>query len=242
MLTAGETRRCPPVGRTPVVAVAGCVAQQEGSALLARSSQIDVIVGTQSLKQLPSLIAQATAETDSAPHIDINPYEDVSFPLGIARRFDPVKAYVTIIEGCNEFCSFCVVPYTRGHERMRRRRDILAEVTEAAASGRKEIQLLGQIVNHYQAPDDRTCDLAALLEAFTKYPASSGFDSRARIPGMCRCASSKPSAIFPRSASISIFPSSPGPTACSTPCGDATRARATSSWSPRCARWSQALS
>jgi tRNA-2-methylthio-N6-dimethylallyladenosine synthase len=97
--------------------------------------------------------------------IDLNPYEDVTFPLGVARRSDPVRAYVTIIEGCNEFCSFCVVPYTRGHERMRAKADILAEVEEAVAGGRREVQLLGQIVNHYQAPDDPGCDFAGLLQA-----------------------------------------------------------------------------
>src|SRR6185436_18267919 len=155
-------------GHDPVVAVAGCVAQQEAGALLRRSSLIDVVVGTQSLKQLPALINQAAL--DSAPRIDVNPYEDVSFPLGVARRFDPAKAYVTIIEGCNEFCSFCVVPYTRGHERMRPKRDIVAEAAQAAAEGHKEIQLLGQIVNHYQAPDDETCDFAGLLEAVHEVP------------------------------------------------------------------------
>ena len=78
----------------------------------------------------------------------------MTFPLGITRRGDPVKAYVTIIEGCNDHCAFCVVPYTRGHERMRAKADILADVREAVAIGPQEIQLLGQIVNHYQAPDD----------------------------------------------------------------------------------------
>ncbi len=141
-------------GRAPVVAVAGCVAQQEAGALLKRSKMIDVIVGTQSLKQLPALVNQAVADASDAPRIDVNAYEDVSFPLGVARRHDPVKAYVTIIEGCNEFCSFCVVPYTRGHERMRPKRDIVNEVIQAAGEGHREIQLLGQIVNHYQAPDD----------------------------------------------------------------------------------------
>ncbi len=81
-----------------------------------------------------------------------------------------MKAYVTIIEGCNEFCSFCVVPYTRGHERMRPKRDIISEVAQAAAEGHREIQLLGQIVNHYQAPDDAACDFAALLEAVHEVP------------------------------------------------------------------------
>ena len=160
-------------GRMPIVAVAGCVAQQEGSALSKRSNLIDVIVGTQSLKQLPALVAQAMAadcDEQSQPLIDVNAYEDVSFPLGLARRQDPVKAYVTIIEGCNEFCSFCVVPYTRGHERMRPRRDIIDEVTRAADEGHREIQLLGQIVNHYQAPDDAACDFAGLLEAVHEVP------------------------------------------------------------------------
>ncbi len=72
---------------------------------------------------------------------------------------------MTIIEGCNEYCSFCVVPYTRGHERMRPKAEILAEVRDAADRGLREVQLLGQIVNHYQAPDDPACDFAGLLEA-----------------------------------------------------------------------------
>ncbi len=157
-------------GRAPVVAVAGCVAQQEAGALLKRSHMIDVIVGTQSLKQLPALVNQAVADATAAPRIDVNVYDDVSFPLGVARRHDPVKAYVTIIEGCNEFCSFCVVPYTRGNERMRPKRDIINEVIQAAGEGHREIQLLGQIVNHYQAPDDPACDFAALLEAVHDVP------------------------------------------------------------------------
>jgi tRNA-2-methylthio-N6-dimethylallyladenosine synthase len=99
------------------------------------------------------------------PVIDLSAQDDVSWPLGVTRRGDPVKAYVTIIEGCNEFCSFCVVPYTRGTERMRPKADILAEVREAAGSGRREVQLLGQIVNHYAAPDEAECDFTGLLEA-----------------------------------------------------------------------------
>lgn len=151
-------------GHNPIVAVAGCVAQQEGDSLLKRSPGVaDVIVGTQAIRRLPMLVERAQAAR--RPVIDLDPFEDVTFPLGVTRRTDPVKAYVTIIEGCNEFCSFCVVPYTRGNERMRPRADILAEVREAAASGRREIQLLGQIVNHYSAPDDPSCDFTALVEA-----------------------------------------------------------------------------
>jgi tRNA-2-methylthio-N6-dimethylallyladenosine synthase len=160
-------------GHDPVVAIAGCVAQQEGRALLKRSPGVaDVIIGTQAIKRLPMLVEQAAARpaTDRMPLIDLNPYEDVSFPLGITRRADPVKAYVTIIEGCNEFCSFCVVPYTRGHERMRPKAEILAEVRAAADSGHREVQLLGQIVNHYLAPDDDRCDFTGLLEAIHDVP------------------------------------------------------------------------
>src|SRR5687768_6285092 len=152
-------------GRTPVVAVAGCVAQQEGAALLKRTNGavIDIVMGTQRLKMLPALVEKA--EQSALAEVEINPWDDVTFPLGITRRSDPIKAYVTIIEGCNDHCAFCVVPYTRGHERMRRKADILADVREAADSGRREIQLLGQIVNHYQAPDDPGCDFAELLAA-----------------------------------------------------------------------------
>jgi tRNA-2-methylthio-N6-dimethylallyladenosine synthase len=172
-------------GARPVVAVAGCVAQQEGEKLLSRTNgqMIDVLIGTQSLKRLPMLVEEArafpasslrgsaaTAGKSASIRIDLNPYEDVSFPLGIVRRHDPVKAYVTIIEGCNEFCAFCVVPYTRGHERMRPAQAIVDEARRAAETGAKEVQLLGQIVNHYQAPDDASCDFAELLARVNDVP------------------------------------------------------------------------
>jgi tRNA-2-methylthio-N6-dimethylallyladenosine synthase len=164
-------------GHDPIVAVAGCVAQQEGDAIFKRSAGVaDVVVGTQQIRRLPMLVEQASTHRESQrvagakksfgpAMLALDPYDDVTWPLGVTRRADPVKAYVTIIEGCNEFCSFCVVPYTRGHERMRPRADILAEVREASAAGHREVQLLGQIVNHYAAPDDPSCDFSALLEA-----------------------------------------------------------------------------
>jgi tRNA-2-methylthio-N6-dimethylallyladenosine synthase len=176
-------------GARPVVAVTGCVAQQEGERLLRRSNAVDVVVGTQSMRRLPMLVESAVQSHGRlAPQLAIDPIGDVSFPLGIARRFDPVKAYVTIIEGCNEFCAFCVVPYTRGHERMRPAADIAAEARHAVDSGAREIQLLGQIVNHYQAPDDPTCDFAALLERLQ------AIDGLARI----RFASPHPRHVTPR--------------------------------------------
>ena len=157
-------------GRSPIVAVAGCVAQQEGAALIKRTNGgvIDVVLGTQRLKMLPALIEKT--EQSAFAEVEVNPWDDVTFPLGITRRSDPIKAYVTIIEGCNDHCAFCVVPYTRGHERMRPKADILADVREAVESGRIEIQLLGQIVNHYQAPDAPGFDFADLLAAVHDIP------------------------------------------------------------------------
>jgi tRNA-2-methylthio-N6-dimethylallyladenosine synthase len=187
-------------GHNPIVAVAGCVAQQEGETILRRAPGVtDVLVGTQAIRRLPMLVEEAQATR--APAIDLNPYDDVTWPLGVTRRGDLIKAYVTIIEGCNEFCSFCVVPYTRGHERMRPKADILAEVREAAATGHREVQLLGQIVNHYDAPDDPACDFTGLLEAIHDVdgierirfasPHPRHFDGRflaamARLPKICR--------------------------------------------------------
>jgi tRNA-2-methylthio-N6-dimethylallyladenosine synthase len=146
------------------------VAQQEGKALLARTNGhvIDVVLGTGRVKELPGLVARA--RESAFPAVDVDRFDDVSFPVGVARRGEAVRAYVTIIEGCNDHCAFCVVPYTRGHERMRPRGDILADVQQAVAAGRSEVQLLGQIVNHYRAPDDPDCDFAGLLAAVDEIP------------------------------------------------------------------------
>ena len=160
-------------GRARIVAVAGCVAQQEGEALFKKTNGhlIDVVLGTHRLKQLPAMVARA-AEGRGADRgdVDVARFDDVTFPVGVTRRGDTVRAYVTIIEGCNDHCAFCVVPTTRGHERMRPKADILLDVQEAVASGRKEVQLLGQIVNHYQAPDDPECDFAQLLAEVDAVP------------------------------------------------------------------------
>ena len=155
-------------GRDPIVAVAGCVAQQEGQSLTARSAMVDVVVGTRRTRMLPMLIEEAVSTRRT--QFDLGAHDNIAFPFGLTRRDDPVRAWVTIIEGCNEYCSFCVVPYTRGHERMRSKAEILTEVRAAADRGLREVQLLGQIVNHYQAPDDPSCDFAGLLEAVHMVP------------------------------------------------------------------------
>ena len=152
----------------PTIAVTGCVAQQEGDKILERAPMVDVIIGTQALEKLP-LAIEASEESGSS-YVDINPYDNVSFPLGVVKRSDSVKAYITIIEGCNDFCSFCVVPYTRGRERMRPVAEILEEATCLGADGHREVHLLGQIVNHYQAPDSPECDFPELLERLQCVP------------------------------------------------------------------------
>src|SRR5258706_9606397 len=95
-----------PRGNDRIVAVAGCVAQQEGAAILKRSAGIaDVVLGTQAIRRLPMLVDQAAEQParPAKPLLDLDPHDDVTFPLGVTRRTDPLKAYVTIIEGCNEF-------------------------------------------------------------------------------------------------------------------------------------------
>ena len=157
-------------------------------------------------------------------------YEDVSFPLGVAHRSDPVKAYVTIIEGCNEFCSFCVVPYTRGHERMRPKADIVAEVREAAETGHREVQLLGQIVNHYSAPDDPGCDFTGLLEAIHEIPGHRS--DPVREPSSAARERSLSGRHDPAAKNLPAPPSarsSPGRRGCWARCAAATRGRAISS-------------
>ena len=153
-------------GPDRIVAVAGCVAQQEGAAIFKRAPGIaDVVVGTQAIRRLPMLIEQAAAKKGYGPFsaLDLNPYDDVTWPLGVTRRSDPVKAYVTIIEGCNEFCSFCVVPYTRPRTDAYSRRTSSPKSAKPCATATAKRSLSGQIVNHTLRPTIR-CDFATLLE------------------------------------------------------------------------------
>ena len=138
-------------GRDPIVAVTGCVAQQEGAEAAQALAGVDRPRRRHAAGQdaadarasRPALGRRATL-AGSSRRRRRHPYEEPSFPLGITRRGDPVRAYVTIIEGCNDFCAFCVVPYTRGHERMRSKAEILADVREAAASGRRKCSCSGR--------------------------------------------------------------------------------------------------
>ena len=145
--------------RPLLVGVTGCLAQQEQAALFKRAPHVDFVLGTMALKQLPRLVAEAQAGRTRV--MDTGEYPDNHmFPPAVTRRRDLAKALVTITEGCNHACTYCIVPTTRGAERHRPCGDILAEVHGLVASGYREVELLGQNVNSYSGG----CTFAELLE------------------------------------------------------------------------------
>ncbi|MBS1785846.1 MAG: tRNA (N6-isopentenyl adenosine(37)-C2)-methylthiotransferase MiaB [Acidobacteria bacterium] len=145
--------------RPLLIGVTGCLAQQEQAALFKRAPQIDFVLGTMALKQLPSLVEQAMEGKKRL--MDTNEYPDNHlFPPEVARRRSTAKALVTITEGCNHACTYCIVPTTRGVERSRPWQDIVAEVKGLVARGWKEVELLGQNVNSFAGG----CTFAELLD------------------------------------------------------------------------------
>lgn len=133
-----------------IIAVTGCVAQQEGAALQERMSHIDLVIGPHNLQRLPVLIRQV--ENGGTPWVAVEQFDTfslTSFVPELESSALPHKRFVTIMQGCNNFCTYCVVPYTRGREVSRAPADILAEVRHLVAGGVKEITLLGQNVNSY---------------------------------------------------------------------------------------------
>ena len=147
-----------------IIGVGGCVASQEGAAIVSRASYVDVVFGPQTLHRLPELIARRR-ETGRA-QVDISFPEIEKFDHLPAAKVEGATAFVSIMEGCSKYCSFCVVPYTRGEEVSRPFDDVIAEVAALAEQGVKEINLLGQNVNAYRGSmDDGTiADFAFLLE------------------------------------------------------------------------------
>jgi tRNA-2-methylthio-N6-dimethylallyladenosine synthase len=149
-----------------VIGVGGCVASQEGQALIDRAPQVDVVFGPQTLHRLPGLIDARRAT--GRPQVDISFPEIEKFDAMPEPRADGPTAFVSIMEGCSKYCSFCVVPYTRGEEVSRPFDDVLVEVAQLAAQGVREVNLLGQNVNAYRGAlhdSDETADLALLVRA-----------------------------------------------------------------------------
>ena len=145
-----------------MIAVGGCVASQEGGAIVARAPYVDVVFGPQTLHRLPDLLARRRAS--GRAQVDVSFPEIEKFDRLPPARGAAASAYVTIMEGCSKYCSFCVVPYTRGEEVSRPFEDVIAEVASLAAQGVKEVTLLGQNVNAWRGTiDGERADLAELL-------------------------------------------------------------------------------
>jgi tRNA-2-methylthio-N6-dimethylallyladenosine synthase len=158
--------------RDTLIAVAGCVAQAEGAEIMARARSVDIVVGPQSYHRLAALVAEASTTGKKLVATDF-PAEDKFAHLPARSRAKvQISAFVTVQEGCDKFCSFCVVPYTRGAEFSRTPVEIVAEVERLAANGTREITLLGQNVNAYHGtgPDGRVWTLAKLLRRLAEVP------------------------------------------------------------------------
>ncbi len=146
-----------------VIGVGGCVASQEGEAIRERAPYVDLVFGPQTLHRLPQMLERAQRE--QAPMVDISFPEIEKFDSLPAPRADGPTAFVSVMEGCSKYCTYCVVPYTRGEEISRPLDDVLAEVTALARQGVREVNLLGQNVNAYRGEmeDGDTADLALLI-------------------------------------------------------------------------------
>jgi tRNA-2-methylthio-N6-dimethylallyladenosine synthase len=153
-----------------LIGVGGCVASQEGEAIVARAPYVDIVFGPQTLHRLPELIE--ARQRSGTPQVDISFPEIEKFDRLPPARVEGPSAFVSIMEGCSKYCSFCVVPYTRGEEMSRPFEDVLAEIADLAAQGVKEVTLLGQNVNAYRGrmADGGTADFALLLEYVSEFP------------------------------------------------------------------------
>jgi tRNA-2-methylthio-N6-dimethylallyladenosine synthase len=156
-----------------IIGVGGCVASQEGDNIIKRAPYVDVVFGPQTLHRLPDMIKQK--QNSGLSQVDITFPEVEKFDHLPPPRVEGASAFLSIMEGCSKYCSFCVVPYTRGEEVSRPFADILTEAVQLAEQGVKEITLLGQNVNAYRAPDTMEhegveADLAMLIETIAEIP------------------------------------------------------------------------
>jgi tRNA-2-methylthio-N6-dimethylallyladenosine synthase len=154
--------------KAPIIGVLGCVAQQEGEKIFERAPWVSLVCGSASYRKLPQLIQELEEGNRRVTGLDTD--TDATFETEITRRDNPWRAYLTIIEGCDKACSYCVVPFTRGPERSRTSESILAEVRQLADMGYSEVQLLGQTVNSYGDPSARKMRFSELLVAVAEVP------------------------------------------------------------------------
>src|SRR5580704_11343646 len=144
-------------------AVLGCVAQQEGEKIFEKAPHVSMVCGSASYNQLPQMLVQLEAGNRRVTGLSLD--TDETFDTPLTRRENPHRAYLTIIEGCDKSCAYCVVPFTRGPERSRTSASVLNETRQLARMGYAEIQLLGQNVNSYRDPSPAGLDFARLLRA-----------------------------------------------------------------------------
>jgi tRNA-2-methylthio-N6-dimethylallyladenosine synthase len=149
-------------------AVLGCVAQQEGEQIFERAPYVSLVSGSASYRKLPEMLARLEQGENRITGLDDRQTEE-TFETEFTARSNPHRGYITIIEGCDKFCAYCVVPYTRGKERSRTSASVLAEALRMADSGYTEIQLLGQNVNSYRDPEGKK-SFAELLAAVGQIP------------------------------------------------------------------------
>ena len=171
----GRVRHLKQLNPNLVIGVGGCVASQEGAAIVARAPYVDVVFGPQTLHRLPQLIAERRSK--GKPAVDISFPEIEKFDAMPPAKVEGASAFVSIMEGCSKFCTFCIVPYTRGEEVSRPFEDVLTEVAGLADQGVKEVTLLGQNVNAYRgtmagsdASGGELADLAMLIEYIAEMP------------------------------------------------------------------------
>lgn len=149
-------------GKGKVFGVIGCVAQQEGERIFERAPHVSLVAGSASYTKLPQMLVQL--ETGNRRVTGLSLDTDETFDTPLTRRDNPHRAYITIIEGCDKSCAYCVVPFTRGPERSRTSGSVMAEARNLAEAGYSEIQLLGQNVNSYRDPSAAGWDFATLLD------------------------------------------------------------------------------
>jgi len=155
-----------------IIGVGGCVASQEGAEISRRAPHVDLVFGPQTLHRLPEMIARCSSEGGASPVVDVSFPEIEKFDRLPEPSVDGPTAFVSIMEGCSKYCTFCVVPYTRGEEVSRPVDDVIAEIAHLAERGVREVNLLGQNVNAYRGLDHRgeTVDFAELLHLVARVP------------------------------------------------------------------------
>src|SRR2546427_5750267 len=155
-------------GKGKVFGVLGCVAQQEGEKIFEKAPHVSLVAGSASYTKLPQMLVQLEQGNRRVTGLSLD--TDETFETPFTRRDNPHRAYITIIEGCDKSCAYCVVPFTRGPERSRTSASVLEEGRQLADVGYSEVQLLGQTVNSYRDPSPRRLSFAELLVAVSEVP------------------------------------------------------------------------